>query len=167
MMSKKGGIRVRGAGIGYVSVIIIFAMVCLAVFAVMSIRAAQSGEAVNMRAGEYTQQYYRAETEVNGILARLDECALSAGGSEFFYDSFAELAAEVGGAEISAEGADVRAVISAEINDRQSLKMTVVFFSSPKSHGGARYEQKSLVTEAKNTEESGNLNVWDGSGVPA
>lgn len=167
MMSKKDGIRVRGAGIGYVSVMIIFAMVCLAVFAVMSIRAAQSGEAVNMRAGEYTKQYYQAELELNETLARLDECALSAGGSEFFADSFAECAADIDSVVITVEGGDVRVIISAEITDRQSLIMTVVFYANPEMHGGARYEQKSLATATNGAEESGGLNVWDGSGIPA
>lgn len=165
-MNKKKGLRPNGAGIGYVSVIVIFAMVCLAVFAVMSIRAAQSGDAVNRRAGEYTAQYYEAERKADEVLARLDECALASLGSDFFGESFIGAASDIENTSLYDEGGNVRAVISAEINERQVLELTVVFFGSPAEHGGARFETTGRRTVTVTEESGGALNIWNGSEIP-
>lgn len=165
-MSKKKGVRPGGAGIGYVSVIIIFAMVCLAVFAVMSIRAAQSGDGLNRRAGEYTAQYYEAENKANEILAKLDECAYNSFGSEFFADSFIESAAGTDGVTLTEESGSVKAVITAQIDERQSIEMTVMFFGEPSLHGGARFEVLGRRSVTVTGESGDSLNIWNGSDLP-
>ena len=80
--------RGRGLGVGYLSVMIIFAAVCLTVFAVLSYRAASSNDAINERSGDFLRRYYEADSKAKEILAQLDGYAHSARESGFFEVTF-------------------------------------------------------------------------------
>ena len=57
-MNKKDRLNTSGLGVGYVSVMIIFAVICLTIFAVLSFSAASSSDGFNERSGDYLKQYY-------------------------------------------------------------------------------------------------------------
>lgn len=148
----------RGMGTGYVTIMLIFALLCLTVFAVLSFQAAYADERLSARAQEYTQQFYAADSRAKEILAQLDGYAAQAAGSPFFAE---ELALEADGAAAvtpCAEGA--RAAYSCEINERQSLSVSITFFANP---DGARYRIDRWQTTAQGDDEEASLGVWDGS----
>lgn len=167
-MDKKTGFRRTGLGVGYVSVMIIFAIICLTIFAVFSIKAASSNDAFNERSGGFLKQYYAADSEAKLILARLDECAYNARLAN--PDKNAENAVFVGAFELSANGIEGVVVSSAEggcaadysvkINDRQELAVEVVFYAG----GGFEITRWQSVTVSGGGDDS-HINVWDGEAI--
>lgn len=157
-MDKKNGFKGAGLGVGYVSVMIIFAVICLTIFAVLSFRAASSGDAFNERSGEYLKQYYIADAQAKETLAQLNEIAYSAVRSDFFEDSFELSAGEIEGVSLKKSMKGYEAGFSVKINDRQELAVRADFFAD----GG--YEILRWQSVDISVENSGShLNVWDGS----
>ncbi len=148
----------RSMGTGYVTIMLIFALLCLTVFAVLSFQAAYADERLSARAQEYTQQFYTADSHAKEILAQLDGYAAQAAGSPFFAEEFALEAGGTAAVTPCAEGA--RAAYSCEINERQSLSVCVTFFASP---DGGRYRIDRWQTTAQTDDEEAPLGVWDGS----
>ena len=52
-----------GIGIGYVSVMMIFAVICLTILAVLAFQAASSDEKLSEKNTDFTHEYYAADTE--------------------------------------------------------------------------------------------------------
>lgn len=149
-------LRVNNLGVGYTSIMIIFALVCLVIFAVLSLKAAYSDELLNKRSGEYLQEYYAADNTAKQRLSELDALAFKAGSSEFFEETFAELT--------EGKGYTVRTVrggctvdYSVPINERQELKVSVTFKSS------GQYEINRWQSATVSSENDDHLNVWDGN----
>lgn len=157
-MDKKKGFGGAGLGVGYVSVMIIFAVICLTIFAVLSFRAASSGDAFNERSGEYLKQYYAADARAKEMLAQLNEIAYGAVQSEFFEDSFELSAGELEGVSLRKSAKGYETGFSVKINDRQELAVRVDFYA------GGGYEiirWQSVDISVENSDS--HLNVWDGS----
>lgn len=157
-MDKKNGFKGAGLGVGYVSVMIIFAVICLTIFAVLSFRAASSGDAFNERSGEYLKQYYAADAQAKETLAQLNEIAYGAAKSEFFEDSFELSAGEIEGVSLRKSMRGYEAGFSVKINDRQELAVMTEFYTD----GGYKIIRWQSVDISVETSGS-HLNVWDGS----
>lgn len=150
--------KVPGLGVGYVSVMIIFAIICMTIFAVLSFRAASSNDGFNERSGDFLKQYYAADSIAKARLAELDGIAREAAESGFFEDSFEELAGALDGVTLSRIGNGFSAGWSVKINDRQELYASASFTSD----GGCeitRWQSRTLSSE----ESESHLGVWDGS----
>ena len=157
-MNRKKGFRGSGLGVGYVSVMMIFAVVCLTLFAVLSFRAAKSNDAFNERSGDFLKQYYEADSKAKEILAQLDECANSAVNSGFFADSFEFYAGESDGVKVTPAMGGIRAEYSVPINDTRELFVRVTF----KESGGydiGLWQSKSSAADG----DDSHINVWDGN----
>ncbi len=155
MNKPKKSLKIANLGIGYTSIMIIFALVCLVIFAVLSLKAAASDEALNKRSGEYLREYYNADSLAKQDLAELDELAFTAINSEFFAETFRELAEDKGfTVRMAREGCAVD--YSVPINERQELAVSVVF----KASGG--YEIDRWMSRTISSESDDHLNVWDG-----
>lgn len=151
-----------GIGVGYVSVIMIFAVICLTAFAVLSLRASDSSYELNKKSSSYTTDYYTADSKAKAILAELDETAYYAHASGFFEDSFAE-AAISDGVILSPVSDGFRAEYSVPLNNDLTLNVKVIFFSDTAAHSGARYKIIGWNTSGNLSEENdAPLNVWDG-----
>lgn len=148
----------RGMGTGYVTIMLIFVLLCLTVFAVLGFQAAYANERLSARAMEYTQQFYAADSRAKQLLAELDGCAAEAAGSPFFAQDMALGASGEVTLTPCAEGA--RAEYSCEINERQRICVSVTFFSEP---DGARFRIDRWQTAAQDSEGEASLGVWDGS----
>ncbi len=145
-------------GVGYVSVMIIFASVCLTVFAVLSYRAAVSNDSFNRRSGDYLAQYYAADSKAKEILAKLDGMAYSARRSGFFEDSFEAASEELEGISLSRVRGGLSVEYSVTINEKQKLLVNVVFLES----GG--YDISLWQSKTFSSDESdSHINVWDGN----
>lgn len=174
-MNKKDR-NTLGLGVGYVSVMIIFAVICLTIFAVLSFSAASSSDGFNKRSGDYLQQYYTADSTAKWRLAVLDVIAKDAAETGFFEDEFEyqfNAAAQTGYScdhrfEVKADFFDgialkriingFSAVWTEKINDRQELSVEVEFTSD----GGCEITRWQSRTISGESSES-HLGVWDGS----
>ncbi len=157
-MNKKNG---AGLGIGYVSIMIIFAVICLTIFAVLSFQSAYSNSALTEKSTKYLTEYYSADEASQRILAELDGAALNAGDGIDFKGAFMDGAKNIAGVKLSDAPDGIRADITTVINERQSLVITAVFYPAPK--GEKRFEIKKRAVAVTDPKTDGNpLGVWDG-----
>ncbi len=152
---KFGGV----IGVGYISIMLIFTVICLTIFAVLSFQAAYSNNQLSSRSEEFTQQYYSADLAAKNTLAELDRIAADAQNEFSFEDSFSEAASELDGISLTLVPEGVRADYSVEINERQMLSASVIFYSDPA-------EERYRIISWKNTSEEiptdDHQSVWDG-----
>lgn len=156
-MDKKN--KLHGMGVGYVSVMLIFAVICLTVFAVMSFRAASANDGFNVRSGDYLKEYYAADSAAKSRLAELDGIAKSAAESGFFEEEFEAAAETIEGVTLTRIMNGYSANWAVKINDRQELAISVEFTSD----GGCeitRWQSRTVSTEDSS---DSHLGVWDGS----
>lgn len=157
-MNKKNG---AGLGIGYVSIMIIFAVICLTIFAVLSFQSAYSNSALTERSAEYLTDYYGADEASQRVLAELDGIALSARDEIDFKGAFMDGAQNIEGVKLSDAPDGVRAEITSKINEQQNLVITAVFYSS--ARGEESFGITGRAVDIIDDESDGKpLGVWDG-----
>lgn len=159
MMDKKKKVSGAGMGVGYVSVMLIFAVICLTVFAVMSFSAASANSGFNGRSGDYLKAYYAADSTAKARLAQLDGIAKSAAESGFFEDEFETAAGALEGVTLNRIRNGFSAGWSVKINDRQELFVAVDFTSD----GGCEITRWQSRTISSEESSESHLGVWDGS----
>ncbi len=157
-MNKKSAFQKVGAGVGYVSVMLIFAVICLTVFAVFSFKAAVSSDRMNDRSGEFLKQYYAADSSAKEMLSKLNELALETADPIGFEEEFAASVGGIDGVSAKTVANGVMTSYTVTINERQELAVSVVF--SP----DGKYRIETWRTQNVSREDSDNgLNVWDGT----
>jgi len=117
--------------VGYVSIMLIFTVICLTIFAVLSFQAVYSSDKMSSRGEGFTQQFYTADMEAKKTLAQLDGLAYEALDGFSFEDAFIESVSGIDGTSAARVPEGVRVDYSQPINDRQTLAVSVVFFSAP------------------------------------
>ena len=147
-----------GIGVGYITVMIIFAVLCLTIFAVLSFHAAGSNDALNARAGNYLNEYYEADMSAKEILFKLDRIAKTSRDSLFFTESFEEAAGEIDGVSVKAANGGCTAEFVVSVNERQNIFVSITFFEHTREY---RINSWQNVTDA--FDENTGLNVWDGT----
>ncbi len=157
-MNKKG----TGLGIGYVSIMIIFAVICLTIFAVLSFQSAYSNSALTEKSAEYLKEYYEADSAAQNTLAELDGIALNAAGEIDFKGAFMDSVKDVAGVRASDAPDGIRADITAGINKQQNLVITAVFYSSPREEKRFKITRRAVEIVGSGTEGKP-LGVWDGN----
>lgn len=93
---------------GTASIVLIFVMLCLLTFSVLSLVSAQANLRLSRKSADRTTDYYAAENEANDILLRLeaimDEC-LADGGEDGFFDRVLTRArSDISGVSFTADG---------------------------------------------------------------
>ena len=157
-MSKKEDSQKVGMGVGYVSVMLIFAVICLTIFAVLSFKAAISTDSFNERSGEFMRQYYAADTSAKKTLSMLNDCAFKAKSSGFFEEEFTESAQNIEGVSVRPTQSGLSVSYSVAINEGQELLVNIVF----DQNGEYSIEQwKSSNIYEENSDS--HLGVWDGT----
>lgn len=157
MRSKKETSQRVGMGVGYVSVMLVFAVICLTIFAVLSFKAALSNDLFNERSGEFLKQYYAADASAKKLLSKINDCAFEAKGSPFFEDEFEEIIGDIDGVDTKRSLDGVSVSYSIKINERQNLAVELLFDDE------GRYTINRWQSQTANWEDSGShINVWDG-----
>lgn len=150
-----------GLGVGYVSLMILFAVICLTVLAVLSLQAAGSNEILNDKSTDFSREYYAADSSAKRTLMQLDGAAYEAAQSGFFDDAFPYLCEDIEGVEYRKVPEGYSVSWSEPLNSRLSLSVTAVFMSSPVSE---RYRIETWKTVSADTvSEEDDLGVWDGT----
>lgn len=156
-MSKTEKSRKIAIGVGYVSVMLIFAVICLTIFAVLSFKAAMSTDSFNDRSGEFLKQYYAADAKAKETLSKLNDSMLEARGSMFFEEEFQASASQLDGVTVKQSADGFAASYVVPINDRQELAVDIIFDNDGK------YLIEQWQSRDVYVEESGShLGVWDG-----
>ena len=82
----------KGLGVGSVSLVLIFSVLCLTIFALLTLSTARSDAALAKRAAQSSKDYYAADTEGQFVCAQLfkalqsDERPESVRGTQVTYD---------------------------------------------------------------------------------
>lgn len=158
-MDKNDRLHGSGIGVGYVSVMLIFAVICLTVFAVMSFRAASANDGFNVRSGDYLKEYYAADSAAKSRLAELDGIAKSAAESGFFEDEFEVAAGALEGVALNRIMNGFSVNWSVKINERQAL-LAEASFTNDGNFEITRWQTQTISTEDSSDSHIG---VWDGS----
>lgn len=152
-MNERKSARPTGIGTGYLSLMMVFVMLCLTMLAALSLSAAENGKKFSERSAEYTKEYYAADLAAKETLAEIDGII----GKYSDYGDFM-LIAELDGLDgIEYEQVMGGAEVSwlTPINERQSIYCKVKF-----SNGGFEILSRRTVSSAESTEAP--LNVWLG-----
>ena len=157
-MSKKNEAQNVGMGVGYVSVMLIFAVICLTIFAVLSFKAAISTDSFNERSGEFMRQYYAADTAAKETLSKLNDCAFEAKKSGFFEDLFMENAQKIEGVTVKQNQKGYSASYTVSINDRQELLVNIIFNENGE-YEITQWKRRNVPEENSDS----HLGVWDGT----
>ena len=128
--------RMSIPAVGGSSLLVIFAVLCLTVFALLALSTAQAGERLSSQSLQAVEAYYQADSRAEAILARL---------------RLGELPPEV-----TAEGAGVYAY-TCPISDTQALFVRV----RVEEDGGYALLRWQAASTARWEAEEG-LSVWDG-----
>ena len=159
-MEKKNSNSYNGIGTGYVSIMMIFTMLCLTVLSVLSLKASSSGYEMNRMSAEFTADYYSADTKAKEILSTIDEIAYNSHKAGFFEEEFIE-SDFPDGVKINSSKDGFVAEYYVPINEKTSLFVSVLFYNSEKN--GERFEILKWNTTSDNNEyPEQTLNVWDG-----
>ncbi len=172
--NRKSLSQERGMGVGYVTLIMLFAVICLTVLASLSYQAARANDKLNDKSVRYTSSYYLADGIANEALCMLDEAAYEAHGTGFFSDSF-EVICEEKIAEQNDRVYTVTPVLkrvqggfrvsyTCPVTDNNEISVKILFFDTLRD--GERYrieEWKTVTVSAEDSEET--LGVWDGSAL--
>ena len=148
--TEKKGRSGGTVGVGYISIMLIFTVICLTIFAVLSFQAVYSSDKMTNRSDGFTQQYYTADTEAKKTLSRLDGLAAEA---------FIEAVSGVEGVSAARTAGGVRVEYSQAINERQTLAVSVMFFSAP---SGERFRIEKWNSTEKEISGESHPSVWDG-----
>ncbi|MBS6586250.1 MAG: hypothetical protein KH345_08850 [Eubacterium sp.] len=157
--TEKKGRSGGTVGVGYISIMLIFTVICLTIFAVLSFQAVYSSDKMTNRSDGFTQQYYTADTEAKKTLSRLDGLAAEALDGFSFEEGFIEAVSGVEGVSAARTAGGVRVEYSQAINERQTLAVSVVFFSAP---SGERFRIEKWNSTEKEISGESHPSVWDG-----
>lgn len=154
----------RGMGVGYVTLIMLFAVICLTVLAALSYQAARANDKLNEKSVSFTDSFYAADYRAKEQLSQLDSAALAAHNSGFFEDSFSMYCSERDKfiTRNTSEGFEVS--FSESINNTLALSVKIVFFNTPEN--GVRYRiQEWKTTVVSDDTEDETLGVWNGGNL--
>ncbi len=162
--NEKNVVEQRGMGVGYVTLIMLFAVICLTVLAALSYQAARANDKLNEKSISFTDGFYEADCRAKEVLSQLDEAAVLSHNSGFFEDSFELYCSENEKlvTRKSAEGIEV--AFTENISGNLLLSVKITFFSAPQ--GDERYEITEWKTIAVSGEyEDESLGVWIGENL--
>ena len=166
--------KISGMGVGYVTLIMLFAVICLTMLASLSYQAARANDKLNEKSVYYTSWYYAADAMANEVLCTLDEAAYEAHETGFFADSFESICDEKLSAwDDNTYAVDVavkripegfRASYFCPIAENNGISVEIVFLDVTRD--GERYRVDTWKTVAvSENDENETLGVWDGSAL--
>lgn len=150
---NNGSKRPVGIGTGYLSIMMIFVVLCLTMLAALSYSTAQNEMKYSEKSGDYNKAYYEADLAAKRTLAAVDSAAANAEGyMDFMF--LAELD-ELEGVSYSPFADGIEISWLTPINNRQSI-------SSEIRYGPDGYEITEWRTVCTENISNAPLNVWDG-----
>lgn len=144
----------HGIGIGNALILLIFMVVTLTVFSVLTLLTAKSEEERASTLSQSSLSYYEADFSATEKLGKISTLAKDA----FSEDELITALSEMGVNAVSgAQGVEIS--FSEKIDDRRSLSVSLVATGE-----GVRVTSWKIVGQSAEYDDS--LNVWDGEGLP-
>ena len=151
--NSKPSARSAGIGTGYLSIMMIFVVLCLTMLAALSFSAAESEKNFSDRSAEYTADYYAADLNSKRTLAQIE--AIAAGYSDYSDFMFLSELDSIDGIEYATVRGGIEISWVTEINERQNIYSKIRI-----SDSGTEILCRQTVLGV--TPEETPLNVWDG-----
>ncbi|MGN0553953.1 MAG: hypothetical protein ACI4I1_11235 [Oscillospiraceae bacterium] len=154
MMNKTKHKLPSGIGTGYLSIMMIFVVLTLALLAALSLSAAKNEHKYSLKAAEYTSAYYEADLQARQTAVRLKTEADS-----FFSVTEPEFLAILDAEEgleytIVPEGIEIS--FTTPVNDRQNILMTIRIYD------GVCEILSSRTVSAGTEIETDEFTLWNG-----
>lgn len=153
MNGERKKVRPAGIGTGYLSLMMIFVMLCLTLLAAMSLSAAENGRRFSEKSAEYTKEYYAADlsskeklAEIDAVISKYEDY-----GDFMLLDELDGMA----GVEYIQTPRGLEVSFLTAINERQSISCKVGF-------SGGGFEVLSRRTVSTSEEEEEPMGVWSG-----
>lgn len=167
-MSKNNNSRFGGLGIGYVSLVMLFTVICLTVLSVLSYQAASANDTLNEKNTAFMSEFYAADSRAKAKLCEIDAAALGALQGElqggFFADEFASRCEKIDGVTLQQLPDGFSVAFSEPINDRLELDVKAVFYSTPVN--GARYRiERWKTVPCGDIGSADPPDLWDGGAL--
>lgn len=142
-----------GIGTGYLSIMMIFVVLIMALLAALSLSAAKKEHKYSLKGAEYTAAYYEADLNARQTAARYK--ALS---DEYFSPSEPEFLAllDEENAEYTLTPNGIEITFSTPVNDRQEILMKIAV------HDGLYEIISSRTVPSDGEEETDGFTLWDG-----
>lgn len=121
--------------IGTTTIVLIFVLLCLLTFSVLSLVSAQANMRLSRKSADHTTAYYTAENTANEILAEVIQCMenhLTGANAEEFY---AGVRSDLEGTHGIAFPEPSQLVWRVPVNKNQSLHVTLALSFEPLSNG--------------------------------
>lgn len=151
--NREGGIQ-----IGTASLILIFVVLTLSIFAMLSMTSALADDRITDRTEEWVSNYYAADTEAVNRLAEIDKVAEEAIKSNEGFGSYMEKHANC-----DYDALTNVATFEVEINENVKLEVSAKFFEGYVDGKHFEVERWQEVNAREyNLDES--MPVWDGNG---
>lgn len=138
----------RGIGVGSVSLILLFSVLCLTVFALLTLYVSKSDSELAKKLADSTTAYYEADTRAERVLAELEPLITQGKRPEL-----------IDGVAISYSDSDSVFSYICPLDQRRGLAVTVSFGSEL-----TVMEWRVALTEEWTPEDS--IRVWSGDAIP-
>ena len=143
-------------GTGTTSLVLIFTVMTLVIFAVLALTSAQAGWRMTQRMAERTESYYQAQNQAVETLARAEQLAEKIR-REYPGEAFAaklQEAVEDGAAGDDVTWQDGRICWEVEVTEKQKLRVAVRPMTEEERSGNAAKTGGELVTEVWQLQEA-------------
>lgn len=135
---------------GTASIVLIFVLLCLLTFSVLSIVSAKADLNLSTKSANRTSEYYEAENKANDILLIISDSLASHAGSPSFFTDIRE---DLDGQEGISFSSDDSLEYHVTINENQELFVSLQLFSEP---GADSSYYQIRAWKAENTHEWNN-----------
>ncbi|MCL2033958.1 MAG: hypothetical protein FWG94_04415 [Oscillospiraceae bacterium] len=160
-MSSKRSSAGTGVSVGGSSILLIFVLLALTTFAVLSLVSAVADRNLTDKSALAATQYYEADSKAEEILARIGAAlgSISGNGEDAFYSEAGPVLFAID-APILIDGNKVSYAVP--LNDSQELRvsLTLAYSSSPKLF---EINEWKVVNTGEWHPEEESLNLWTGS----
>lgn len=139
--------KTRGTGIGGTSLILIFAVLCLTIFALLTLSTARANQTLAEKSADFSKEYYQADSRAVQILAGIRKGAETD-----------EIPQEIDGVAITEtmDGGSRRISYACPLNDMQAISVEL-------EQKGTEYTVISWkLVQTAQWEADGSFSVWDG-----
>lgn len=151
--------KITGFGVGASSIIMIFVVLCLTTFSLLSFSSARSSLRLAEKSKDYNSAFGTAELKANQTLSKIDE-KLATAQKSFDYGSEVISLSSIDGVKVTFNGNNYKVSYSVPV-----LKTTFlnVELSVPANPSAYRYNIVKWNTSSTEKEYDNGDNIWDGT----
>lgn len=151
--------KITGFGVGSASIIMIFIVLCLTTFSLLSYSSSTTSLKFANKAKDYAQLNANAEEKANRTLAEIDSALFSAKDNILGYDDAVLNLKSISGVKVVPSPDGYKVTYSVKITENNSLQVELKVPASPSAK---RYEIVKWNTVTSERNYNNGENVWDG-----